>query len=419
MNHHLTPRKLLWSICFLTIVLAVACQQDAMQQKQSPPPANELSFQSLKIADSVELAWAHCPADITGDGIADLVFINNNGHGGTLEFLTGQTMAGNWARTVIASKAPAGGTFAQGDIECADMDFDGDLDIVASEHVGEWDESTGNSTIYWFENPSWEAHQIGETPDFIKDVSLVDFNRDQKMDIAALTFETSSLTIFQQNGKDDWEQVQQYSDYKNLHEGMHVGDVNGDGWIDIVADAHIFYNPGKDLSAAWGEENLDEKWNTQTGDWSRNGSKVFVQDVNGDNKAEIFMTHSERAGYPLSMYQQTADKTWTEHIIADSIPACHTLQVFDFDQDGDYDVLAGINKSRAAGLGFSSFEVWIFLSDQDYTSWKPMQIESDGIYNGQAADLEKDGDMDIFRYQTHDAKQFFLYKNQLYAESSE
>lgn len=372
-----------------------------------------------QIADSLEFIWAHCPADITGDGITDLVFVNNNGFGGTLEFLTGQTEEGIWKRTVIVDKAPSGETFAQGDLECADIDFDGDLDIIAAAHTGEWEEATANSLIYWFENPTWEAHQIGEVPDFIKDVSLVDFNQDQKMDLAALTFESSSLTIFQQNDKDDWQQVQQYMDYKNLHEGMHTGDVNGDGWTDIVADAHIFYNPGEDMAGEWGEENLDEKWNTQTGDWSRNGTKVFVQDVNGDKQSEIFMSHSERPGYPLSMYQKGSDGTWQETVIADSIPACHTLQVFDFDQDGDYDVLAGINKSRAKGLGFTTYEVRIFLSDQDYTSWSPMLVESDGIYNGQAADLEQDGDLDIFRYQTHDAAQFYVYKNGLNDASTE
>ena len=70
-----------------------------------------------------------------------------------------------------------------------------------------------------------------------------------------------------------------------------------DGLI-IVANGHIFYCPGKDLSAAWGEENLDEKWNTQTGDWSRNGTKAFIRDVNGDQKAEIFVSHSEPFGLP-------------------------------------------------------------------------------------------------------------------------
>ena len=113
------------------------------------------------------------------------------------------------------------------------------------------------------------------------------------------------------------------------------------------------------------------------------------------------------------MYQKGEGGQWKEQVIVDSIPACHTLQVFDFDLDGDFDVLAGPNKSRANGLGFENYEVSVFLSDNNYTSWKPLVVEKMGIYNGQAADLEKDGDFDIFRYETHDATQLNLLKNSI------
>lgn len=412
MNTQQQPYLLL-SLLILVIGTLYSCSQKKESAQEGIKEEQKLSFQSTKIADSLEFIWAHCPADIDGDGITDLVFINNNGYGGSVEYLKGQKEEGIWGRILIAEKAPEGVEFAQGDIEVSDIDFDGDLDILAVAHTGEWEASTDNSKLYWLENPGWKPHFIGEAPDFIKDVSLADFNQDKKMDVAFLTFESSSLSIFQQNEADDWLAVQQYTDYKNLHEGMHVGDIDGDGWKDIVADAHVFYNPKGDLSQAWKEENIDEKWNTQEGDWSRNGSKIFVQDINADKQSEVFISHSERAGYPLSMYQRKDNGAWEEKILLDSIPACHTLQVFDMDQDGDYDVLAGINKSRAEGLGFSSFEVQLLLSENSYEKWTPFLLTTEGIYNGQISDLEGDGDLDIFRYQTHDAKEFFVLKNQL------
>jgi len=398
-----------------TLILTNACNQEknSVEEKEIEPK-KELSFQSRMISDSAQHWWAHCPVEVTGDGITDLVFIHNNSSGGYLAYYAGQKDTGLWELNIIAEKPPKEGfLFAAGDLECEDMDGDGDVDILAIQHPGEWINAGEEAMTYWYENPSWEVHEIGKVPDAVKDVSFADFNLDQKMDLAVLTFESNTLSIFEQKDKDNFERVRYYENYNNLHEGMATGDINGDGYPDIVANAWVFYNPKKDLTTEWKMENINEKWNNQTGDWSRNGTKAFARDLNGDGKDEIFISHSERAGYPLAWYQRNAQNEWEEHIISDSIAACHTLQVYDFDQDGDYDVLAGVNWARAVNLGKEESDVMIFLSSDHYQSWTPMLIEKEGIYNGQVADYDGDGDFDIFRYPNHEAKEYYLLENQL------
>jgi hypothetical protein len=127
---------------------------------------------------------------------------------------------------------------------------------------------------------------------------------------------------------------------------------------------------------------------------------------------EVFISHSERAGYPVSYYRKV-NGTWEEHVVCDSLAACHTLQVFDFDMDGDFDVLAGSNRGRAVNLGKESFEIMLFLAGDRYSTWTPMQLSDEGIYNGQAVDYDGDGDMDIFRYPEHESEKFFLFENKL------
>lgn len=194
---------------------------------------------------------------------------------------------------------------------------------------------------------------------------------------------------------------------------MDVGDVNGDNRIDIVANAYVFYNPGNNLKNIWKVENINPKWNTQEGNWSRNATKIFVQDIDKDTNAEIFVSHSERSGYPLAWYQREGYGEWKENIITDSIPACHTLQVYDFDNDGYYDVLAGVNKARAKDLDKEKFDVIIFRGQDKYQSWNPMIIDNEGIYNGQVSDYDRDGDMDIFCHPAHNAQKMFMLENKL------
>jgi hypothetical protein len=371
----------------------------------------ELAFKQRKIVDSAKYWWAHTPVDISGDGIADLLFINNNSGGGYLGYYKGQKEDGLWELNIIAEKPPTGGLFASGDLEAADIDDDGDTDVFAVKHPGEWVDAGATAEIFWYENDNgiWKPHTIGTAPDAIKDVSFADFDTDGKLDIALLTFDEHTLSIFRQEDGDTWQRVQ-FIENEVLHEGMDVGDLNKDGYPDIVATGMIYYNPGSDLTKPWAEENLDEQWNNQEGDWSRNGTKTFIRDVDGDGQAEIYMGHSERGGYPLVAYRKSGD-SWDSVVIADSIPACHTLQVYDFDLDGDFDVMAGINKGRAVNLDKTNFDVSIFLNEGDYANYKQMVIETNGIYNGQAVDYDRDGDMDIFRYPDHEATDFFVLEN--------
>ena len=395
------------AIATLLIFGSAFCAAVAADDQPGP------TFEVRVISDKADMWWARALADINGDGLLDIALQNNNARGGWLGWLEAQRDLTGWKQHIIAKTAPGGETFACGDLDAGDIDNDGDIDIFAFAHPGEWDEGGAATTAYWYENPSWTAHRIGVCPAFVKDLNVADLNGDGKLDLVTITFEQNTMTIFRQDSPSRWTTVQRLT-LKNLHEGMDVGDIDGDGDIDVAADGYWVENPGGDLTGSWSIHTIDAKWNSQKGDWSRNASKVFCRDINGDGKAEVFISHSERKGYPVAMYQSRnprADR-WEEITICKELTAAHTMQVFDFDGDGDYDVLTGINTNRAKGLEVTSFPVFLFLNQGDDRHWEKVTLTIEGIYNGQAGDLDADGDIDLLRLPTHDGTVFEAWINQ-------
>jgi hypothetical protein len=395
--------------CLLAVGLSPAWGQAAVK------------FEARTIETDAVLWWARAMGDVNGNGVLDILLQDNNGHGGVLCWYQTLDRGTRWTRHVIAEKAPNGSPFAAGDLAAADINNNGQLDVLGLAHPGEWKQAGAPTEIYWYENPRpkgnpardpWTAHHIGRAPACIKDVALADFNGDGKVDLVAITFEGNRFLVFRQDSPTQWTKVQDFA-IPNLHEGLDVGDITGNGLPDVATNGYWVENPGGDLTGKWVVRSIDEKWHNQTGDWSRNATKVFCRDITGDGRVEVFISHSERAGYPVSWYRAEDPRKgpWKEHVITDKLIAVHTLQVFDFDGDGHYDVLAGTNMGRARALGAKEFPAIIFRNRGNHVEWDEILLTNEGIYNGQVSDLLRNNRPDIFRLASHDAKQFEVLVN--------
>ncbi len=395
---------------------------DGHQDLRDLNPAIAPTFASHHVVDNADHWWALTHGDLNGDGLEDIVFINaNHNASGYLGYRVADTTDALWREVVIAQEPPGGGGFAAGDLETGDIDGDGDIDVLAARHPGEWIDAAAPAELFWYANPgagggTWEPHRIGDTKGAVKDYNLGDFNDDGLLDLAVMTFNEHNVRIHRQNPDGSFTQVADIT-LAGIHEGMDIGDLDGDGDLDVAANGYTFANPGGDLAGVWETASIDDRWHNQTvhkDEWSLNATKTFIADIDGNGTNEVFISHSENGGFPVVYYTRQSDGSWVGTTVLDNLASAHTLIVYDMDGDGDKDIVTGTNRGRAVNLDAApiTFPLLVLLNQGDNRTFVPDTLLTDGIYNGRVVDYDGDGDMDIFRYPEHEATDLYVLINQ-------
>jgi hypothetical protein len=133
-----------------------------------------------------------------------------------------------WAAADIATSANGAAS-----VFLADMDGDGDMDIVSA--------SSNDNTIAWYENngaadPTWTAADIVTNAGFARDVHAADMDGDGDMDIVSADFGDNTIAWYENNGAADptWTAAD-ISTSANAPHSVFVADMDGDGDMDIVS----------------------------------------------------------------------------------------------------------------------------------------------------------------------------------------
>jgi hypothetical protein len=198
-------------------------------------------------------------------------------------------------------------------------------------------------------------------------------------------------------------------------EDVALGDVNGDGYLDIVAAcelAHLIYfqNPGEGATTERWERVIPEV-TTGRGSFIR----VFLADLTGDGRLEVVTPNKgaqnptpEMGPKPISWFtiegDPLASATWVEHELT-QVPWPINSQPVDLDGDGDADVVAGSTTEQrimwfenSGGGDFSEHRIEIRGSSVPTERRRPRDPADRASVNGfnlDFAELSGDGRLDI------------------------
>lgn len=332
-----------------------------------------------------------------------------------------------------------------------DLDVDGDLDILTGIEVGDqvrWLENSAGTGISW-------THRVVETGvDGVVGAVAGDLDGDGDPDLAAAAWDSDRFLW--------WESELTHRRFadgaaQDVRSGvgdpraLEVGDLNGDGWLDVV-------------SAQWDTDEIVAYisfdgtgtlfWENVVATGFDAARDVAIADVNGDGRLDVLGAAVVDDDIVWWENNGGALPTWTAHTVAASLNGAHRVEAFDYDRDGDTDlvtvaydgdrvdlwentnrigtawtqhllaplngafdlVIADFNldgKPDVAATGYDADEVHVYLNSVGVGGvWGDVTAKSgaDGVRGIDAGDMDGDGDVDlVFVQRLNDA--IFWYAN--------
>ena len=213
-------------------------------------------------------------------------------------------------------------------MQSADLDTDGDADLLVT---------TKDGLIRWYEDVSSAAEQrrfetardIVQTVE-VGEIRTADMDSDGDLDIVAvarLQAEPSSPSLVwfaNENGIFEESHVVS-SESLNLA-SLDAGDVDGDGDIDLVATGITWYENLDGTGTMWRSELISDR--------EYDGAQVQITDLDSDGDGDIVATF--RNYYTTVWYEKTNEGFNKRHIINERSSRFTTA---DIDNDGDTDVI--------------------------------------------------------------------------------
>lgn len=321
--------------------------------------------------------WAQtAAADLDGDGRPEYILGRRAGEIFWYDWLDGQ-----WTRQLLGTDSPSdvGGA-------ALDVDRDGWIDFVAG---GAWYRNSRSK------DKPFERIVFDPELKAAHDIVAADIDGDGRDEV--ITMSDQNNLRFYRIPADPTKPWTKHDIGPATHAGVAVGDIDGDGHLDIARSDVWFENVNGDGSK-WVEHPIG-KCGGESG-WEANATRAVVCDLDGDGKVDIVMTDAEIASGRV-FWMQNLDghgTKWKRHDLPhgegnwdeDRRGAYHSLLVRDFDGDGKLDIFS-CEMEWIRGTRTPRWYIWQNL-DGKGTSWREHVILDANLGGHEAVCGDFDGD---------------------------
>ncbi len=328
------------------------------------------------VSTTVATPTAVFPSDLDGDGDIDLTSTSS-----TDNTIIWHRNNGSGSFTAFTVASASDGLSSPVDTRIADVDSDGDMDVLSA--------SESNDTIHWFENDgneSFTTHTITSSADGVQSIFTADLDGDNDTDVISASENDNTIAWYKNDGSEVFTK-QVISTSANQASKVLVTDINGDGSLDIVAST-----AGQD-ALAWYKNNGNGVFNRKTISMNTNAVNIAAADMDNDGDMDlvtVYPTLNE-----IVWYQNNGNQFFTGLYISRNANGASALHVVDYDGDGDVDILSN---------GSNTDKLTLYNNNNNNLSFSgiPLSNYQQSIASLATADIDGNGQLNIISSSTGD-----------------
>jgi len=212
------------------------------------------------------------------------------------------------------------------------------------------------SNVFWYENPSWECHEVATAPALSVGGSLKDITGNGRPDlVAGQNIHRHDLWWFEipDDPREKWTRRLITDDFEKYHDTA-VADVDGDGNDEILLiEGDIPY--AEDRRARLGVFDQPDWSVTLLHDDLSNPHTLQVADFDGDGSPDVFVAEMglEPGHDPRRiLFRNDGTGTFETEVLGTGIPT-HEAKAVDLDGDGRIDIVGKAYTERHVDAWFN------------------------------------------------------------------